>query len=418
MPRPGPRPYECVRRAWHSDRHQPMRGSIIQQIFRVVHGSHKPATKKNREWQEKLPCVVLKAEEIMYSKANSEAEYMDLETLWDRVSDAINTIIRRDESTETGELLPPCVEAALNLGCVPVRASRSQRHSNPRTYLSSRNQESASVATKNLDGAVNEQQNTTLSFHPPNQSTFERPTPMNLTHSVSESNRHAMQQNKNISSTSGSFLSPYEKFPSPRSNHFISAESSVSVNVGRVYPLYTGTHVQPEPFQSGFQTQTNSNNIIVGRPIFPLITEPAQMGCLQNLFSHRGEENASNRITEAHLRDNQEKAPDLAACDLSLRLGMSSEPCSSTANIGSSSCQDRDRICNLLPPQNKVFSFFPMETANDPFGFSRSGWNFKGESQNVEAAFRKRKAPFNHSMEDGQPEFFNHFPGRMKRPDP
>ena len=34
MPRPGPRPYECVRRAWHSDRHQPMRGSIIQQIFR------------------------------------------------------------------------------------------------------------------------------------------------------------------------------------------------------------------------------------------------------------------------------------------------------------------------------------------------------------------------------------------------
>lgn len=35
---------------------------------------------------------------------------MDPETIWDRVSDAINTIIRRDESTETGELLPPCVE--------------------------------------------------------------------------------------------------------------------------------------------------------------------------------------------------------------------------------------------------------------------------------------------------------------------
>ena len=34
MPRPGPRPYECVRRAWHSERHQPVRGSIIQQIFR------------------------------------------------------------------------------------------------------------------------------------------------------------------------------------------------------------------------------------------------------------------------------------------------------------------------------------------------------------------------------------------------
>lgn len=34
MPRPGPRPYECMRRAWHSDRHQPIRGSVIGQIFR------------------------------------------------------------------------------------------------------------------------------------------------------------------------------------------------------------------------------------------------------------------------------------------------------------------------------------------------------------------------------------------------
>jgi len=104
MPRPGPRPYECVRRAWHSERHQPVRGSIIQQIFRflllylfpfffsplfsrlciplpllralclfrVVVDAHSPATMKNKECQEKLPAVVLRAEEIMYSKANSE----------------------------------------------------------------------------------------------------------------------------------------------------------------------------------------------------------------------------------------------------------------------------------------------------------------------------------------------------------
>ncbi|THF96048.1 hypothetical protein TEA_023696 [Camellia sinensis var. sinensis] len=117
--RPGPRPYECVRRAWHSDRHQPIRGSLIKEIFRVVNEIHGSATKKNKEWQEKLPIVVLKAEEIMYSKANSEAEYMDLKTLWDRANDAINTIIRRDESTETGEFLQPCIEAALYLGCIP-----------------------------------------------------------------------------------------------------------------------------------------------------------------------------------------------------------------------------------------------------------------------------------------------------------
>lgn len=30
--------------------------------------------------------------------------------MWNRVNDAIDTIIRRDESTETGPLLPPCVE--------------------------------------------------------------------------------------------------------------------------------------------------------------------------------------------------------------------------------------------------------------------------------------------------------------------
>lgn len=35
---------------------------------------------------------------------------MDPKTLWDRANDAINTIIRRDESTETGEFLQPCIE--------------------------------------------------------------------------------------------------------------------------------------------------------------------------------------------------------------------------------------------------------------------------------------------------------------------
>jgi hypothetical protein len=99
-----------VKRAWHSDRHQPIRGSIIRQIFRLAMEAHSAATRKNKEWQEKLPVVVLKAEEIMYSKANSEEEYTDADTMWNRVNDAIDTIIRRDESTETGPLLPPCVE--------------------------------------------------------------------------------------------------------------------------------------------------------------------------------------------------------------------------------------------------------------------------------------------------------------------
>ncbi|XP_010437926.1 PREDICTED: uncharacterized protein LOC104721601 isoform X1 [Camelina sativa] len=136
MPRPGPRPYDCIRRAWHSDRHQPMRGLLIQEIFRIVCEIHSQSTKKNTEWQEKLPVVVLRAEEIMYSKANSEAEYMDLKTLLDRTNEAINTIIRLDETTETGEYLQPCIEAALHLGCTPRKTPRSQRNINPRCYLS------------------------------------------------------------------------------------------------------------------------------------------------------------------------------------------------------------------------------------------------------------------------------------------
>nr|GFA82428.1 histone acetyltransferase [Tanacetum cinerariifolium] len=172
MPRPGPRPFECVKRSWHSDRHQPIRGSIIQQIFRLVHENHTSGTKQNREWQEKLPVVVLKSEEIMYSKANSEAEYLDPDTLWDRLNDAVDTIIRKDETLETGALLPPCVEAALNLGCVPVKSSRSQRNTNTRSYLSPRNQDSGPDApTHNVPNA-------------------QRPDGGDRTHIVSETSNH------------------------------------------------------------------------------------------------------------------------------------------------------------------------------------------------------------------------------------
>jgi len=69
-----PRPYECVRRAWHSERHHPIRGSLIKELFRLANEVHSTNTRKNREWREKLPFVVIKAEEMMYSKANSEVK--------------------------------------------------------------------------------------------------------------------------------------------------------------------------------------------------------------------------------------------------------------------------------------------------------------------------------------------------------
>ncbi|XP_071699195.1 uncharacterized protein [Rutidosis leptorrhynchoides] len=207
-----PKPYECVRRSWHSNHHQRIRGSIIQQIFRVVNENHSSGTKKNREWQHKLPKVVFKAEEILYSKANSEAEYLDPETLWDRLNDAIDTIIKKDESMETGEFLPACVEAALNLGCVAVKISRSQRYSNTRSYLTSQIHDPDPRNGLNL-----------------NLRNHERPLPVN---------------------------------------------GEASLNGCSVYPLYYGVQFQtqhPKVFQVADQS---TNTTIVGKSVFAKVNEP------------------------------------------------------------------------------------------------------------------------------------------------
>ncbi|KAM1268429.1 hypothetical protein PS1_000707 [Malus domestica] len=51
----------------------------------------------------------------MTSCIDSFSEYIDLKTLWDQTHDAINTIIRRDETFKTGEFLQPCIEGATTI---------------------------------------------------------------------------------------------------------------------------------------------------------------------------------------------------------------------------------------------------------------------------------------------------------------
>ncbi|KAJ9538959.1 hypothetical protein OSB04_031692 [Centaurea solstitialis] len=362
MPRHGPRPYECVKRSWHSDRHQPIRGSIIQQIFRVVHEIHASGTKKNREWQAKLPLVVFKSEEIMYSKANSEAEYVDSETLWDRLNDAIDTIIKRDESTETGEEIPPCVEAALELGCVIVKTSRSQRNSNPRSYLTPRNQDSVAIATnaRNLNAS----------------NVRSRPDVVDRTRTFSEHNNKDLRPNFNVNvAPCGSSFHPplFENFP--RINNTVSFENN---RPSSSYPLYHGFHFQP---QMGFcSTHQNSNNIIVGRPVF----QPSfPKGCPERLFL----------IDRDGTGSKNEPRPGLAEseCDLSLRLGLVSSSgkeltCVDGVDSGS---------------RSKEFSFFPL--------------NSEAEEEARDSVVRKRKAV-------GEPQQFlqldpdfNQIKERMKR---
>nr|XP_043624289.1 uncharacterized protein LOC122595881 [Erigeron canadensis] len=315
MPRPGPRPFECVRRSWHSDRHQPIRGSIIQQIFRLVHENHSPGTKKNREWQEKLPAVVLKSEEIMYSKANSEAEYLNSETLWDRLNDAIDTIIRKDETMETGEFLPPCVEAALNLGCVPVRSSRSQRNTNTRSYLSPRNQDPG-----------------------PN---VQRPEGVDRTRAFSE-------VNNDIGPSSQAALPGSSRYPPLFGNlprQMVSFE-----NRPTIFPLYHGFHFQPRAPQMFQDSPQNLNKIIDGTPVYhptrETLPSSSQTGCPERLFSFDGCDNSSKKQIR----------PELGECDLSLRLGLVS-----SSEKGPTFVDDvYDDESGLR--SSKEFSFFPLNS--------------------------------------------------------
>ncbi|KAK8509332.1 hypothetical protein V6N13_062381 [Hibiscus sabdariffa] len=375
MPRPGPRPYVCERRAWHSDRHQPMRGSLIQEIFRVVNEIHSSATKKNREWQEKLPVVVLKAEEIMYSKANSEAEYMDLKTLRDRTNDAINTIIRRDESTETGELLPPCIEAALNLGCTPRRTLRSQRNCNPRCYLNPGPQEANNIARGNV---------TANSHCMSSNFSFMKPATTNVTHLGFAS--------KNGSLPSNNPWLPIEKYPP---------------NLYSVFPLFYGNHLMSQESQHDFR-------------VFPKLisgtVEPAKTGYIHNLLV--SDVDSSNEMNQTDVV-NASKNPPEFACDLSLRLGPLSKPCSSVRNG-----QPRETGKNnpTFPEWNKSsdssLSSFPSSNRDDPLNSTSNERNFEGECMNVGPTTRKRKTVYGPTA-DQQIHLssklpYGHLTGRMK----
>ncbi|OUZ99880.1 hypothetical protein BVC80_9067g71 [Macleaya cordata] len=440
MPRPGPRPYECVRRAWHSDRHQPMRGSLIQEIFRVVNGIHNPATKKNKEWQEKLPVVVLKAEEIMYSKANSEAEYMDVKTLYDRANDAIDTIIRREEGGETGDLLQPCIEAALILGCTATRASRSQRNSNPRCYLRPRTQEPSSLRPRVPESVPQGGGPSHLQLLPsgnptsspqfmPYNSNIPRSMTVDSTQLGLESCSPATVENTPAICQEVPLSS--EILPQFVGNQNFLISTNPSMNLGRVYPLYYGTYYQSTRPQFGFQApqSSHSNAAVLDTPHVQSTKEPRVKDFLQNIFSSDKPVNASNRITQADSRNTSENPPGID-CDLSLRLGILSAPCATAGTslppaveeVRSSSSEEGSKSGDRPPQIDKEFCFFPQKNADDPSESCSRKRSSEGEGMNLESSSRKRKEPVRSSAEDvhfhQQPKFSpDLFSGRMKKPD-
>ncbi|XP_057799944.1 uncharacterized protein LOC131015545 [Salvia miltiorrhiza] len=320
MPRPGPRPFECVRRAWHSDRHHPIRGSLIQEVFRIVNEVHCSATRKNREWQEKLPIVVLKAEEIMYCKANSVAEYSNLETLWERVNDAIDIIIRRDESSETGEFLQPCIEAALHLGCTPWRSSRSQRNDLPRCYLRPENVEGAFVADSNLNSEIygSLAKISPLILHCPQFSTFDTKNP--LPSCIKAHDRGFQTRNPG-------HVKKFVMLPNncgPSDNHHASGETSTSTNLWHVFPLHYSDHLQPD----GSNSASFPN---------PQLMESGEIGPQRSFPTLKLDALNARCPSNCELASEKEQEVD---CDLTLRLGSLVVPRASIENSGSLQVED------------------------------------------------------------------------------
>ncbi|KAE8687671.1 Detected protein of unknown function [Hibiscus syriacus] len=342
MSRLGPRPYAFERKAWHTDTHQRMRGSLVQEIFRVVNEIHNSSTKKNKEWQEKLPVVVLKAEEIMYSKANSEGEYMDLKTLWDRTNDAVNTIIRRDESVETGKLLQPCIEAALNLGCTPRRTKRSQRNCSPRCYLNSATQGNLMADSHCL-------------------ARFTKPATANVIRSSFESPKYTDRDGyyTGFASEDGSL---------PSNNQCLPLEKY------SVYPLYYGDDLKSEELRHGFGIFHKSISNTV---------EPAKMSVSHKLLSL--DVDFSNKMNQIGVRKSYNKPYPGISCDLSLQLGSLSTPC-----LGRDQTQETDSIIaewNRSPAIGKRLSSSHKSNRYDPLNSSLE----LNELMNVDAATRKRK---------------------------
>ncbi|XP_068648660.1 uncharacterized protein [Aristolochia californica] len=394
MPRPGPRPYECVRRAWHSDRHQPMRGSLIQEIFRVVNEIHSPTTKKNKEWQEKLPIVVLKAEEIMYSKANSEAEYMDLKTLWNRINDAINTIIRRDESTETGDLLQPCIEAALNLGCIPRRASRSQRHDTPR-YLTPQDSGETTSIQKAPEHTTYGVPHPLLPIQPTN------PTPKT---SAQFAPYYSTLMTPTVNSTCpASEPCPLEKIVSPNvpfrellplSEKFAHCNSGpmeiyMGTTLGQIYPLYYGSHQ---------------------------IVSERKTRILHKVIDHNYAQDASNTSPNfvGTCGDRGGNHFDLSLCLGPMAVSSSSLEHQWTREVGNTGSRllDRSWLCDLslsTTRSRQIDPSFGSHRSENLLSLSMdhhllksnsSRWVSEGEDLNPEVAVRKQKAPIYSTGED------------------
>ena len=186
------------------------------------------------------------------------------------------------------------LSAALNLGCIAVRASRSQRHSNIRTYLAPKIQQPVSASANDPQYHHDYHHQAQRSTKPSH--TVQAAIPVDV--SDNSNSRVAPPPPRGYPFLHESV--PMQQKPLARKLGTTTAPSPspAPVNLGSVYPLYYGGNDQVD-----MSLRVPETPIIIGMPI-----------------GIKAPEETTERL-----------------CDLSLRLGMSSEqPPSTRIDAGSS----------------------------------------------------------------------------------
>lgn len=274
--------------------------------------------------------------------------------------------------------------AALNLGCTPRKASRSQRNSNLGFYLNPGTQEPNGFFSGTVHNPI-QVNHTTNSQCIPNYSNFIKPTIVNLTHSGSEA-KDLVGQNNNVSSNKCLFAT--DNVPLTNINQCIPMENyrSPRSSLCSVYPLYYGSCFEPQ-HSFGFLPKS-----------VPGTMEPGKVGVVQNLFSCNQE--SSVKISQADLKDSPSN-PQAIGCDLSLRLGCLSASASlpsdedrqlkDAEDVGYGT-REEGKFNDLMPKMDKEFSFFIRANVDDPSKLSKN--------LSADVTMKKRKAGFGLPVDD------------------
>lgn len=258
--------------------------------------------------------------------------------------------------------------AALNLGCIPVRASRSQRHNNPRCYLTPRPPD-----PRNPDAPMNHLPPSRPDpMLCPNQIHTTRLETMNSGLVISECNPgHVMEKHSLAGPAAVTTTFPlfYENSSSCRGDRAINVDSSSRApDLGAVYPLYHGFHFRSGEVQSVSDSpRGNANTILVGRPVGTSGADPKQANVTQDLLSQ--ENLRSNFCGRMGYVKTGKRLSAGEKCDLSLRLSLSLEP---PVNVkGTLDCESEDDDDSWCSLEDSMLSASPMDNSQEFCFFPR-----------------------------------------------